>query len=86
VIAFKAGNNLTTDWAAFLLSPNTLSGSWSISPAQGGGLSHANIYGKACTNGNCGGGGGGGGVPEPASLALLGLGLLVVGAARRRRA
>jgi len=69
VIAFKSGEGvLDPDWAAFLLPAGVLSGSWSISGAQG--LSHANLYGgdepPPPTQ-----------TPEPMSAVLLGSGLLV---------
>jgi hypothetical protein len=73
VIAFKSGQGqFDPDWAAFLLADGTTSGSWSISKQQQ--LSHANIYGKRRQT-----------VPEPGALALVGIALLVAGAARSRR-
>ncbi|MFV8572441.1 PEP-CTERM sorting domain-containing protein [Marinobacter sp. SBS5] len=70
VITLKAGNG----FGAFLLDltvGDPLSGTWS----SGKGLSHASIYYKGEPTIK---------VPEPSILALMGLGLLGVGIARRR--
>jgi len=73
VLALKSGEGqLDPDWAAFRLPAGVTSGEWSISGQQG--LSHINLYGRR-----------GDQVPEPGTMALLGLGLVAVAFARRRR-
>jgi hypothetical protein len=54
------------------------SGNWQFVNVfgQGGGLSHIQLYGTPS----------GGTVPEPSTLALLGIGMLAAGVARRRKA
>ncbi len=86
-IGFKSGVNLVIDYAIFLFDTGTLGGTFSITPTQGGGLSHAIMWGigdgtssTSSTSSTS--------VPEPGSsaLALLGLGLLGVGFYTRRKA
>ena len=90
-IGFKVGGGQTSPkWAVFLLPEGETSGFWADAPQQGGGLSHANLYGRGvvidpnCTdtescNPDITE------VPEPASLLLMGAGLAVAGKIRNRR-
>jgi len=66
-IGFQVGQNpgITPHWAVFGLAPDTLTGEWSTTPQQAGGLSHANAYGIPGTTT----------VSEPSPLALLALAL-----------
>lgn len=74
---FGTGNN-PDEWFVYALNPAISSGSWEFVNVfgRGGGLSHVQLYGTP----------GGTSVPEPGTLALLGIGMLAAGAARRRKA
>lgn len=69
-----------------LLRPDA-SGDWEFGPAEARltGLSNIALMRTGSRNGGGPGNGGGNGVPEPATLGLIGLGMLAIGALRRRR-
>lgn len=78
-IGFKFGTgNKPDEWFVYLLQDLVSSGDWSFinTNHRGGGLSHLALFGVEGTHN----------VPEPAMLTLLGLGLLSVGFARRKKA
>ena len=63
-------------WAVFELPTNETEGAWSNSPQQGGGLTHANLYGITSRDITA--------IPEPTTLLLLGS-TLTLGVRRLRR-
>jgi hypothetical protein len=78
-IGFKFGTgNQPDEWFVYSLNSLVSSGSWQFVNVfgRGGGLSHVQLYGIP----------GGTTVPEPGTLALLGIGMLAAGVARRRKA
>ena len=79
-IGFKFGTgNKPDEWFVYLLNEFVSSGFWEFVNVfeRGGGLSHVTLYGGEERDDH--------NVPEPATLTLLGLGLLGLGFAKRRR-
>lgn len=78
-IGFKFGTgNQPDEWFVYELQHLVSSGSWTFMNTfgKGEGLSHVEVYGGTRTTTS---------VPEPATLSMLGLGLLGLGFAARRR-
>ena len=72
---FGTGNN-PNEWFVFSVAEDFFEGTWLFVNccAQGGGLSHVNLYGIEGQD-----------VPEPGTLALFGAGLILIALRRRRR-
>jgi hypothetical protein len=73
VLVFKVGNNPGPAYAAFTVDSGLVTGFWSSTPLQGGGLSHVSLYGAPAA------------VPVPAAGFLLIGALGGLAALRRRR-
>ena len=73
LLLVKFGNDFATFRVSGLANPWF---DWSITPAQANGLSHMELFGRGESFD----------VPEPTTLGLLGLGLVGLGMARRRKA